>query len=278
MGSLRSTRFGEPKPPRNPCRGANGQYQPNPLGVLRRKQAHEAARNPPLPVLPGVPLVWDPGLVYLKLVQLWRLTCRQHVQTVRGIPWVRTTETPESGLLDGYAEECGIYRAPDWRPRIYDRRDGHIMEHTRPKPVTRCPACAGLSLWLWASDGRWVCSRCAKWPNTHAELSLATYLCGLRIGLRGTGMKRRKLRLTHRLDLLARKARTASDLWVLGIAGPVLTWRKRRSRKPMGRWVTLPEPGPVFVRLAPTIISSAIDSLLHPDVYLARFGPGGVSR
>jgi hypothetical protein len=86
-------------------------------------------------------------------------------------------------------------------------------------------------------------------------------------------MAKRRARLLARLrtrHLL--KGKTAQDLCMLTLGGPVLcprpTWERSGYKRGLG------ELGPVWQRLATQVMSTAVDQLLHPDAYLARYGGG----
>jgi hypothetical protein len=222
----------------------------------RRYYVVRSARPDLEPVLQKLILVWAPQLVWIRLYQLWR--------HVHGVQYGNIPETVHQAppMLLAYAESCGIVRRT-WRPGWH-------------RPLTRCLAC-GRPAWRLYADGRqWRCPTCWPIERPHAdrrqrrrtEVLLSEYGCGLRIGLTGQSMRQRRARLIERLARLAVVARDPHDLWLLAMGGPVVQWRPTWNRHPP----RFGPSGPVKERLRKLLIPCAIDQLLHPMAYLARFG------
>lgn len=219
----------------------------------------------PSSFLPGVPIVWHPGLVHHRLQQLARVVERP--KTVVGDHRLFREEVAE------YAQQCWIVRDLSWK-----------TQWGPPRPLVICPTCRVQAWRLYQHrSGWWVCSGCEPWPLTRTDLLMSEYACGIRIGLTNKSMRKRHERLMARLSGIARKARTPEDLLILASAGPLVgfkpIWDRTTTR---GSNLRKQAPGPVHRALAPHLLQAMVDQLLHPLAFLHRFGektwirhPGG---
>ena len=210
-----------------------------------------------------LPLIWSPQIVYRRLKELAQVGERFESRISR-------TE------LEAMATHCGIIRPKGWQ--IWQRHypNGAQM---RPRPLTVCPTCAREAWWLTAEGGEWKCTRCTKWALTRTENLLGEFACAIRIGATGASIERRRQRLLRRLSLLAAKARTPKDLWLLAIGAPLVKQRLVRNRHgihAVRRLAKLSRPapgvGPILRRLRPWVLEAHIEELLHPNAYMGRFG------
>lgn len=226
----------------------------------------------PVGDLPGVPrwahsavlpLVWSSTLAYRRLVQLTQPPV-----------WKRGDRTHAADLL---APEIGLLRGPQILSILSPRPIDH-------HPYVRCRCGHGAYRLVAAGDPpHWGCSAClrlkaTKWPWTITEILLAEYLCGLRIGLTGRDLCKRRARLLQRLqERHLRHGHTPQDLVLLAVGGALLKRKPLHDRRGWGRRPggeireKIIRSGPLWDRLFPQLVPAMIDQLLHPDAFLRRF-------
>lgn len=222
-----------------------------------RSECRRGPQKPTATQLKPFPVTWVPTLVRERLVQLDGL-CRK-----APFPW---KESPDVQL---YAEHCGLVPLPGWK-----LARGYSLIHL---PMTKCPWCGAYTRRLIANAaGQWNCQHCWLGSWTRTELLLSEYVCGLRIGLVGKTMLRRRGVILRRLSRLADGAKTADHLALLSLAGPVLRWKptwNRRGARDVGLSVSGLAPGPIHRVLAKHMMAAMCDALLHRDAFVARFAP-----
>lgn len=225
----------------------------------------------------GLPLIWTASLVWMRIRQLARLAEGQSMDAEAWKTW------QDSALADRAMAACGMLRL-DWKIQGFNVKAGRMVT-MRPRPVIPCPRCRVPAWRLIAKDGTWHCRRCwgsgkvDGWKQAgmtnfqRTEILLGDYACGLRIGLTGQSMlKRRKFLLRRLRTRHLMHGRSATDLYLLSIGGPLLRPNPTWERTKQGHVSLLRNLSPLWPRLAAQIVPTAVEHLLHPDAYLTRFG------
>ena len=221
---------------------------------LPKRWRRQSTLPPGAPVVlpPGVPLIFDARLALARLWQIYR----RFVQYEGRPESYRWRSEPMPAVVKELARDCGIEIGP-WPGRI----------------VTRCPNCEAEVYLLRGAREGWVCRCCypARWCQL--EVSLGAYAMGLRIGLGGRQMVRRRRRLMKALARIATRARRPRDLVLLAAGAALIQYSPHWRRQPPH--TRLPpcrsQGGPFLRAAAPHYLSAVVDTLLHPDAFYCRF-------
>ena len=205
----------------------------------------------PVRALPGVPAIYDARLALARLWQLYRRVI-QAPTLPDGYRW---RSEPMPTVVKNLAQDCGLMIGP-----------------SRGRIVTTCPSCGHEVYLLRATSYGWACRWCHGERWDQREIMFGSYVMGLRIGLGGRIMRRRRDRIARALLKTLREGRSARDLVILALGGSLMEYSPHWRRcSPGSRAAFTKAPGPVLRRVQSHVLPVMIDQLLHPAAYRRRF-------